>query len=181
MKTNTIKQTIHPGPRCRILDHGRNAAGILLLLAVAASSPAAGQRKFYADDPIAREPETKDASGAQPRDIHLSYDLGLNLFTRPGDPRMVRAQNINTIDEVPDSSWFTNRIGVRPMSLEEITRGPNRGDGPDFSAPWEVIRGKSGGITPGFTMRDRRGDVYFVKFDPPAYFGLSTGADVMGS
>ena len=25
-------------------------------------------------------------------------------------------ENVNTIDEVPDSSWFTNRIGTRPLT-----------------------------------------------------------------
>ena len=56
-----------------------------------------------------------DASGAQPWDIDLFYDLAYNLFVTgrraAGDD--VRAGNINTIDEVPDSSWFTNRIGIR--------------------------------------------------------------------
>ena len=37
------------------------------LLAVAFGS-AAGPR-FYSDDPIAREPETQDASGAQPEEL----------------------------------------------------------------------------------------------------------------
>ena len=62
------------------------------------------------------------------------------------------------------------------MSIEELVRGPNDGDGPDTDQAWTVIGGKSGGITPGFTMRDGRGDVYFVKFDPAAqYFGSRPG------
>ena len=44
-------------------------------------------------------------------DIDLFIDLAINLFGRPGDSTPdVRARNVNTIDEVPDSSWFTNRI-----------------------------------------------------------------------
>jgi hypothetical protein len=154
------------------------AATASLLLA----SPALAQR-FLADDPVWRDRD--DLPIDEPGEIELNtpYDVVEHTFLvrspRPGTIRP--AQNVNTLGEVPDSSWFTNRIGERPMSLEEIARGPNRGDGPDFRAPWEVIRGKSGGITPGFTMRDGRGDVYFVKFDPPEYFGLSTGADVIGS
>ena len=46
------------------------------------------------------------------------------------------ARNVNTLGEVPDSSWFTNRIGRRPMTIEEIVRGPNTGDGPDTSSNW---------------------------------------------
>ena len=49
----------------------------------------------------------------------------------PGDQTPdVRAGNVNTIDEVPDSSWFTNRIGARPVSIDEAVRGPLTGDGP---------------------------------------------------
>ena len=79
---------------------------------------------------MSREPETGDASKAEPWDIDLYYDLAYNLFVTPRrTPENVRAQNVNTIDEVPDSSWFTNRIGARPMSIEELQRGPGDGAG----------------------------------------------------
>ena len=65
-----------------------------------------------------------------PWKIDLFYDLLLNQFSRPGLPIGPRAQNVNTIDEVPDSSWFTNRIVARPMSIEEMVRGPAVGKGP---------------------------------------------------
>ena len=70
---------------------------------------------FYPDDPIAREPESQDASKAQPYDIGSLYEMANNLFVTAGyKPSGMRAKNINTIDEVPDSSWFTNRIGDDP-------------------------------------------------------------------
>ena len=44
------------------------------------------------------------------------YELMYNLFvTSKYQPSGLRAKNINTIDEVPDSSWFTNRVGARPV------------------------------------------------------------------
>ena len=50
------------------------------------------------------------------------YEMTYNLFVQPGyKPSGRRAQNVNTIDEVPDSGWFTNRIGTRP-SHERRTR-----------------------------------------------------------
>ncbi len=152
----------------------------LLLLVVLAAAPAHAQ-KFLPDDPL--RVDRDDLPVPQPAEIELStaYDVLENSLHHRPEGRILPAQNVNTLGEVPESSWFRNRIGVRPMSLEEIARGPNRGDGPDMTEPWTVIRGKSGGITPGFTMRDARGDVYFVKFDPPQHFGLSTGADVIGS
>jgi hypothetical protein len=121
--------------------------------------------KFFRDDPLQREPETQDASKVQEWDINLSADLLTNLFTKPGDPvTNQRARNINTADEVPDSSWFTNRIYARPLSIDEIRTGANTIAGP---APgrWTVIRAKSAGIAPGFTVRDEKGEVWFVTLD----------------
>ncbi|HEX2344607.1 MAG TPA: hypothetical protein VHI98_29325 [Vicinamibacterales bacterium] len=134
-------------------------------LALAPFSARGASQRFYKDDPIAREPDTQDASKVAEWEINLSSDLLLNLFTNPGDLTPdVRAQNINTIDEVPDSSWFTNRIYVKPVSLEELKRGPNTMDGP---APgrWTVIRPKTAGAAPGFTVRDEKGEVWFLSFD----------------
>ncbi len=139
-------------------------------------------QKFLPDDPVLEDRD--DLPIELPAEIELatSYDvLEHSWHHRPDKHKIPGPQNVNTLGDVPDSSWFTNRIGVRALSIEKVVRGPNRSDGPDMTRPWTVIGGKSGGITPGFTMRDGRGDSYFVKFDPPQYFGLSTGADVIGS
>ena len=149
-------------------------------LVLAAPLGGAG-RKFYDDDPIAREPETQNAAGVQEWEIDLPYDLALNLFTRPGDPRTnVRAGDVNTVDEVPDSSWFTNRILARPVSTEEAVRGPNSIDGP---APgrWTVIAAKAAGFAPGFTVRDEKNDVWFLSFDAAGYPEAATGAIAVAS
>lgn len=133
-------------------------------------------RKFYNDDPIAREPETQDASGVQDREIELILDLSLNLFGHTGDPAAnVRARNINTIDEVPDSSWFTNRILARAVAPEEAARGPLVGMGP-APGPWTVVQPKRAGFAPGFTMRDAKGETWFVSFDARGYPEAATGA-----
>jgi hypothetical protein len=57
--------------------------GCILVAALGVSS---AQRKFFSDDPLTREPETADASGAQPWDIDLFYDLAYNLFVTPRRP-----------------------------------------------------------------------------------------------
>ena len=114
---------------------------LLVATSVLAGAQGPAQPRFFSDDPLSREPETQDASGAKDRDIELAPDLLLNLFTRPGDVRpSVRALNVNTVDEVPDSGWFTNRIYARPVSVDEIVRvrmsrrRRRRGRGP-LSAP----------------------------------------------
>jgi hypothetical protein len=137
----------------------------LALLVAAALTLWGASTKFYSDDPILRDPETRDASGAKPVDIDLTWDLAYNLFAHPGDATAnVRAQNINTIDEVPDSNWFTNRILARPVSIEEAVKGPIVGDGP-APPPWTIIRPKEAGAAPGFLMKDSNGTDWFVSFD----------------
>ena len=144
------------------------AAVAALTTIVQVFSPAAidAQRvKFFSDDPLQREPETQDASKVAEWDIGLAADLLENLFTERGDRRVnVKAQNINTIDEVPDSSWFTNRIYTRDVTVDEISRGPNVNEAP-ASGRWTVTRGKAAGAAPGFTARDEKGQLWFISFD----------------
>jgi hypothetical protein len=91
-----------------------SASAVALCFSTGASMQAP---RFYPDDPIAREPESQDASKTAPYDKSQMYDLMYNLFVNSGYKASgLRAKNINTIDEEPDSSWFTNRIGSRPIT-----------------------------------------------------------------
>jgi hypothetical protein len=138
--------------------------------------PVATTVVFRDDDPLAREPETQDASAASEWTIDLFVDLAINLFGRPGDAATgVRAGNVNTIDEVPDSSWFTNRILARPLSIEEAVRGPRAGDSP-ATGIWTVVAAKQVGVAPGFTVQDAAGETWFVSFDARGYPEAATGA-----
>ena len=138
------------------------------------------QQRFYPDDPLVRFPETQDASGMQERPVSQGYDWVENALLKAGDRSSRRAANVNTLDEVPDSQWFTNRVGTRPMDLPELMRGPNQSEGP-APGPLRITSGKTAGITPGFRMRDSRGDLYFVKFDPRSFPELATAAEVIAT
>jgi hypothetical protein len=150
----------------------------LVILTVLVAAPAWAQ-KFYPDDPILVDRD--DLPIDKPGEIELSptYDVLEKSFA-PMDPglEIPRAMNVNTLGEVPDSSWFRNRIGIRDMSLEELARGPVGGGRPEL--PLTVVAGKATGISPGFTVRDAKGKIYFVKFDPLPHPNLSTAADVIG-
>jgi hypothetical protein len=149
---------------------------ITAALLLPTEAPRGASARFYSDDPLTREPETQDASGVQEWDIDLYWDLLENSFGKPGDPTPnVRARNVNTIDEVPDSNWFTNRIGAKRLSVEEVAKGPIDGGGP-APGKWLVIRGKSAGVAPGFTMRDSQGQIWFVSFDARGFPEAATGA-----
>jgi hypothetical protein len=157
--------------------------GLLLVFAVTLVwGTALGQstRKFYRDDPITVEPETQDASKVAHFNIDLFYDLLLNQFARPGEPPGPRAKNVNTIDEVPDSGWFTNRIPEKPITVAEAVRGATTGSGP-VPGKWTVIRAKTEGAAPGFTIRDGSGETWFLAFDPKSNPEGATGAAVVAS
>ena len=97
-----------------------------------------------------------------------------------GGQRVPPAADLNALDEVPNSTWFTNRIGLGLIDPQAVARGPG-GNGPDRSAPWQVIGAKVDGVTPGFQIRDARGDVYLIKFDPPGHPGMTIRAGVVAN
>ena len=153
---------------------------VATLAALVVANAAAGQApKFLPDDPIGRDAD--DLPMPKPAEVELSalYDLFANSFAFKPQDEIPAALNVNTLGEVPNSSWFTNRIGVRDMSIAELVRGPDVHDGP--TGRLRVVDGKFSGIPPGFAVRDGRGDLYFIKFDPVEYPRLSTAADVIGS
>ena len=158
----------------------RAALTCAAVISIAALLPASGPR-FFGDDPLAREPESQDASRVTPTDVGLLYDLAWNLFVTPGvKPSGIRAQNANTIDEVPDSSWFTNRMLPRPLPVETLVRGAAVGR-PPSPERWVIVREKSAGFAPGFTAKDANGETWFLSFDPPDNPEGATGAMVVAS
>ena len=149
------------------------------LVAVLGFGANAAHPKFYPDDPISSIVDSQDATGVEKFDIDLLYDTLENSFAWRGDRTSdVRAQNVNTIDEVPDSNWFTNRLGARAMTVDELLRGPDTNSGP-APGQWTVIAAKNDGVTPGFTVRDSAGQVWFLKVDPPGYPAMATGTEVV--
>ena len=94
------------------------------------------------------------------------------------------ATNVNALDEVPDSSWFENRLGLRAMTAAEITRGscsekvldPN---GPDGS--WTIDKGKDNGANPGFRVNIKGLGKFMLKTDPETEPERATGATAIAS
>ena len=106
----------------------------------------------------------------------LFYDSVENIFTKPGDTDFdKRAENVNTVDEVMDGAWFTNRAGTLPADARKTSRAPRTPATGPAPGKWTVVSAKSDGVTPGFTIRDANEDLWFLKFDPPGYRGMSTG------
>jgi hypothetical protein len=151
----------------------------------------ASTRKFVPPPPV---PEDKINVPERPAEIetHIMWDGFKRQMIQPGGDlfdlsRWMRklvsapkeAQNVNAFDEVDNSSWFTNRNFLRAMSPESLAIGPNTVDGPDQTNGWTVVRAKTLGVTPGFNIRDSRGDNYVIKLDPPGFNGLNSSAEVV--
>lgn len=103
----------------------------------------------------------------------------LGEFAGLANPR--EAANVNALDEVPDSTWFTNRHGREPLPAEALRRGANRGVPPAGEGPLTIVSGKSLGESPGFVVSDGNGERYLVKFDPPQIPDMATGAEMVSS
>ncbi len=164
------------------LTHPRITPLVLLLGCLTAVTLSIHAQKFLPDDPLRVDADDLPIPRPESRSLSQIMDLLENSFSnRPARGEdILPAQNVNTLGEVPDSSWFQNRLGRRSMSPAELARGPNR-QAPDVSRPWQVVSGKSEGITPGFTIRDSSGEVYFLKFDPQEHPQLATSAEAIST
>src|SRR5262245_43620372 len=139
------------------------AALVVSVSAQTAPDVAHRVRHFYPDDPVWRDDDMRSIPPPAFHDLSKSYEFLANTFgetARSFGP----ALNVNTLGEVPDSSWFTNRLGRYDVTLDAALRGPDQADGP--AAPWQVTGRPDAGITPKFTIRDARGDTYLIKLDP---------------
>ena len=132
-------------------------------------------------EPKKRDPslawETVERTTFQQVEQLLDFDRTFRKIG--GRPR--QAQNINSVDEVPNCSWYTNRHHLQPMTADEIKRGYNVTGGPDKSGPWTVFRPKVGGATAGFWIEDPGGNQYILKFDPPGNPEMATSAAAMAA
>ena len=118
-----------PGSRRR----GLPLAALVLL---ACSLPlAAVAAKFY-DETRCIKPKTMDASEVEAIEHVLRSDPSDDLFAGPRDRTKQPRPSINTIDEVPDSSWFTNRILA---AASRSTKPAGGRDGPGRRGPMTVI------------------------------------------
>ena len=111
-----------------------------------------------------RDDDMRDIPPVAMFDLSKSYEF-LNETFGESARSFGPALNVNTLGEVPDSSWFTNRLGRYDMTIDDVVRGPDTVDGPAPGA-WQMTGRPDGGITPKFTISDSRGDTYLIKLDP---------------
>jgi hypothetical protein len=194
------------GTRRRSTERGtrsRRAAALALAAALAFGVPVTagagtaplrdGPVVWFADDARPVPAPAPAERGLVPYAVEAFLGRPFSRFWNP--VRLVRSLDgngpahesldVNALDEVVDSAWFTNRIGLRPLSAAELAEGAAHGtalaSGPDLSRGLVVLKAKSAGVTPGFTVRDGRGDVWLLKFDPPSHPGMTIRAGVVSN
>lgn len=163
----------------------RRLLAVAVIAAACGHAGPVGRARFAVQPPVWKVNDRRDVPAAP---VERAYARLLYFFDQLVYQRAVRAMelpaprraiNVNAWDEVPDSTWFTNRIGVRDLTVDEIRRGPNEHAGPDVSQPWQVTGSKVGGRSIGIVIKDARGDRYIVKFDEPHVPVMETATDVV--
>lgn len=164
----------------RLLQRLLTFAAIACPVLIAAASP-----KFFQDDPLLRDPKPLPVGKLKTDKLSDSGDFLRETFREPGEKQSVAhptpSLDTNTLDELPDSLWYTNRHYSKPMTIEELTRGPGGIKPPSTEKPWIVYEAKLEGVTPGFRIKDCTGEKYVIKFDPLDNREMATAADVIGA
>ena len=172
------------------MKENRCKLGLAAVAVIGLVACASGERRFPLRDPMwhdtdlrsvnARcheEPTDEDphhvSCAPKPYKASLYWDGADNLFYRPlsemlGVVSSGESVNVNSMDEVPDSAWFTSRLGNRAVSLEELRLAGCSPDvilDPEHAADgsWIIDKGKIEGETPGFRMNVPGKGKYFVK------------------
>ncbi len=157
-----------------------------LAFAVGCASPA----HFALKEPLARDPDQTPVQ-KEPQEYYspFAWDAANQSVFRPVarffavDPAGP-ATNVNALDEVPDSSWFTNRIGKTRLTPEDVIKGACAEHELDSGAPdgsWVIDKGKDNGANPGFRITVEGLGHFMLKSDPPAEPDRATGATSIAS
>lgn len=144
----------------------------------AASCAFAGYYRFSDAPPVTQADDAKNSPvPSESREFKyveyavssaVRYPLVDTLDTR----RKPRSQDVNSMDQVPASAWFTPRLGADNLSPEELVKGPEVKGAPQ--APYTIVKAKTEGNSPGFIIKDARGLKYLIKFDRSEYPGLES-------
>jgi len=165
-------------PTCR----WRLVGCFLVAWGLGIAQAAVGQR-FLPDDPLWVDPDTMDSILPEPQSGRQSQGpiafIG-RTFGAQGE-YSGPAQNVNTLGEVPESSWYTPRHYYDPMSEAELKRGPNQEVGPSMAGPWRVVQLSQQGGLPRIVVRDAADRRFTLRFDSPAHPEMATGAAMVSS
>jgi len=177
-------------------------------LALGAAACASQPRRFPLREPLwkdtdllsVRLPCRADPTPKDPKHIScapeayvssFAWDAADNTLFHPITSALAvdlggEAANANSLDEVADSAWFTNRLGRHPMTVDELGRGacaPAVILDPDTATDgsWLIDQGKPNGASPGFRVRVPGKGKFMFKTDSKAQPERPSAASVIGA
>jgi len=150
-----------------------------MVLLAACGSAGVGELRFANLAPALRVDDRRDIEKPETRVFTRALYMFDVFFTKKLDdalalPETHPAGDVNALDEVPDSTWFTNRGELSVDDIRSAARGLRRAP----EAPWSVTGTKIGGASPGLLVRDAAGAKFVMKFDSRGAPDMQTGADV---
>ncbi len=83
-----------------------------------------------------------------------------------------QARDVNSMDQVPASSWYIPRLGYQEITPEELAKGPTEFGPP--APPLTVIRVRKADTTPRLFIKDSNGNHYMLKMDPKGHPAIAT-------
>ena len=161
-------------------------SSLLALLAFGCAGSASLPDVRFANAPVVRAVDDRRDVAAKPARLEnplLLYQFDTSFYrpiTRALEvPRHRRALGVNAIDEVPDSTWFTNRVGIREVTPDELRAVPGGVGSPEPHRPWTTHSTKVGGLSVGFIISDARGQRFLLKFDSREFPEAETAAQMI--
>ena len=146
--------------------------------------------------PCRVDPDAKDAAHwiCAPEEYvsPFVWDQVDNLWFGPISRRLAvevtgEAVNVNSLDEVPDSAWFTNRphaaidteVGAAPgaCTIDDVLPASER----VRDASWLIDHGKDNGSTLGFRVSVPEKGIYMLKADDEGKPERASAASVIGA
>jgi hypothetical protein len=158
---------------------------LVAALGLAACAPAVSTPIPLRPEPVAfadtlRIPEPGEQ--AEHRELRTLLIHGPIQLAEPLDPGEGEALNVTHDDDVVSSAWWERRMGYRPITPDELARGPAAPEtAPATSGPLEIKAVKAEGVTPGFTIKDANGNTFIMKFDPPGMPHLQSAPGVISN
>jgi hypothetical protein len=168
----------------------RAAAPFFHLLIVALVVPVAcsQQRVTFRNEPVVQDMNDNfhiDCPGENDYNrftytIDLYLNRQLDDLINPVDP--APAMNVNSLDEVPNSSWFTNRMGILRMTRQEVASGPeSEENSPQLKLPWTVDELETLERKRHLKITDSDGQSFALRFDSADSYEAGTASEVIAS
>ena len=155
-----------------------------LVAGLCSGLPCSGHAQtFLPDDPLWNDPDRLDLPLPERREARprrSPFNILIQSLGLPGE-HSGPAVNVNTLGEVPTSSWFTHRPRWRAPSRALLVDGAALSARPDTAAPLRVLSVETRHNLVCLHVRDARDRTFRLVFDSPRAPELATGAAMMAS